>query len=107
MGCHIASKFSLGDFSSLGVRHEDIDGEVANYLIDTVKGQKQELSAASISGIWQVTDSTSVFLVLTRILAGWPGFRSESRGEPKLRVGTAFFFKLIRGIRDGFLQRLR
>lgn len=60
---HITSKFSLGDFAlSLGFRHEDIDGEVANYLIDTVKGQKQELSAASISGIWQVTDSTSVFL---------------------------------------------
>ena len=53
----------MGDFAlSLGFRHEDIDGEVANYLIDTVKGQKQELSAASISGIWQVTDSTSLFL---------------------------------------------
>ena len=60
---HIASKFSLGDFAlTLGLRHEDIDGEVTNFLIDTVKGQKQELTAASISGIWQVTDSTSLFL---------------------------------------------
>ncbi len=60
---HITSKFSLGDFAlSLGLRHENIDGEVANYLIDTVKGQKQELTAASISGIWQVTDSISLFL---------------------------------------------
>ena len=60
---HITSKFSLGDFAlSLGLRHEDIDGEVADYLIDTVKGQKQELTAASISGIWQMTDSTSLFL---------------------------------------------
>ena len=60
---HVTSKLSLGDFAlSLGFRHEDIDGEVANYLIDTVKGQKQELNAASISGIWQVTDSTSLFL---------------------------------------------
>ena len=60
---HITSKFSRGDFAlSLGLRHEDIDGEVANYLIDTLKGQKQELTAASISGIWQATDSTSLFL---------------------------------------------
>tara|TARA_B100001093_G_scaffold17566_1_gene15982 strand:- start:1053 stop:3233 length:2181 start_codon:yes stop_codon:yes gene_type:complete len=60
---HITSKFSWGDFAlSLGLRHEDIDGEVANYLIDTLKGQKQELTAASISGIWQATDSTSLFL---------------------------------------------
>ena len=60
---YITSKFSLGDFAlSLGLRHEDIDGEVANYLIDTVKGQKQELTAASISGIWQVTDSIALFL---------------------------------------------
>ena len=60
---YITSKFSLGDFAlSMGLRHEDIDGEVANYLIDTVKGQKQELTAASISGIWQVTDSISLFL---------------------------------------------
>ena len=60
---HITSKFSLGDVAlSLGLRHENIDGEVANYLIDTVKGQKQELTAASISGIWQVTDSISLFL---------------------------------------------
>ena len=60
---HITSKFSLGDFAlSLGLRHEDIDGEVADYLMDTVKGQKQKLTAASISGIWQVTDSASLFL---------------------------------------------
>ncbi len=60
---HFTSKFSLGDFAlSLGLRHEDIDGEVADYLVDTVKGQKQELTAASISGIWQVTDSASLFL---------------------------------------------
>ena len=60
---HITSKFSWGDFAlSLGLRHEDIDGEVANYLIDTLKGQKQKLTAASISGIWQATDSTSLFL---------------------------------------------
>ncbi len=60
---YVTSKLSVGPASiTLGIRHEDIDGEVLNYLDDSVKGQTQKLTAASVSGIWQMTDAFSVFL---------------------------------------------
>ncbi len=60
---YVTSKLSLGPASiTLGIRHEDIEGEVLNYLDDSLKGQSQKLTAASVSGIWQMTDAFSVFL---------------------------------------------
>ncbi|MEC8633538.1 MAG: TonB-dependent receptor [Pseudomonadota bacterium] len=59
---YVTSKLSLAAASiTLGVRHEDIEGEVLNYLDDSSKGQTQRLTAASISGIWEMTDALSVF----------------------------------------------
>ena len=60
---YVTSRLSLGAASmTLGIRYEDIEGEVMNYLDDSLKGQTQELTAASLSGIWQMTESLSVFL---------------------------------------------
>ncbi len=60
---YVTSKLSLGPASiTLGIRHEDIEGEVLNYLDDSLNGQSQKLTAASVSGIWQMTDAFSVFL---------------------------------------------
>ena len=60
---YLTSKLSVGAASiTLGIRHEDIEGEVLNYLDDSLKGQTQKLTAASVSGIWQMTDAFSLFL---------------------------------------------
>ena len=60
---YVTSKLSVGAASiTLGIRHEDIEGEVLNYLDDSLKGQTQKLTAASVSGIWQMTDAFSLFL---------------------------------------------
>ncbi len=60
---YVTSRLSLGAASmTLGIRYEDIEGEVLNYLDDSLKGQTQKLTAASLSGIWQMTESLSVFL---------------------------------------------
>ena len=60
---YVTSKLSLGAASiTLGIRHEDIEGEVLNYLDDSLRGQTQKLTAGSVSGIWQMTDRLSMFL---------------------------------------------
>ena len=60
---YVTSRLSLGAASmTLGIRYEDIEGEVLNYLDDSLKAQTQKLTAASLSGIWQMTESLSLFL---------------------------------------------
>ena len=47
------TRISLGGFSiDLGVRHEDIDGEVFNQLTGERLKRSQALTSPSISGIW-------------------------------------------------------
>ena len=60
---YLSTKVALGAVSvTVGVRHEDIEGEVANYIADTDLSQEQKLTAASISSMWQITNTTSVFV---------------------------------------------
>ncbi|MBM28995.1 MAG: membrane receptor protein [Halieaceae bacterium] len=59
---YVTSKLSYGNASvMLGIRHEDIDGEVINFITDSVAGAEQHLTAASISGIWQISEHASFF----------------------------------------------
>ena len=59
---YLSTKVALGAVSvTVGVRHEDIEGEVANYIADTVVSQEQKLTSASISSMWQITNTTSIF----------------------------------------------
>ncbi len=63
IAAYVTSQFSVDNLSlTLGVRHENIDGEIENFIAESVTGQEQELSAASLSGIWKISDSASVFL---------------------------------------------
>ena len=74
---YVTSKLSLGAASiTLGIRHEDIEGEVLNYLDDSLRGQTQKLTAGSVSGIWQMTDSALyVPWGLRGIFTCWPRLR--------------------------------
>ena len=53
---------TLGNVSlDVGARHEDIDGEVENFLTGESVERSQSLTSPSISGIWTITDNLSVF----------------------------------------------
>jgi Fe(3+) dicitrate transport protein len=59
---HAVVRATLGSLSlDVGARHEDIDGEVKNSLTGEHIERSQSLTSPSLSGIWIVTDSLSVF----------------------------------------------
>ena len=57
----VANELQVGSATvTLGVRYEDIDGSLSNYLTDTEKGNKQQEWMPSISVLYELNESVSL-----------------------------------------------
>lgn len=57
----VANEVQVGSATvTLGVRYEDIDGSLSNYLTDTEKGNKQQEWMPSISVLYELNESVSL-----------------------------------------------
>jgi Fe(3+) dicitrate transport protein len=106
LAAYITSQLSLGAVSlTVGVRHEDIEGEVLNYIADTVKGQEQRLTAASVSGIWQITESFSMFLgAYEGFSPTGPASGAKHEESMNFEAGMRYTSNHIEGSLTGFLS---
>ena len=86
------TRISLGGFSiDLGVRHEDIDGEVFNQLTGERLKRSQALTSPSISGIWEVSDNMSFFGgIYVGFSPAGPGSDASHEDSTNYEIGGRF-----------------
>jgi Fe(3+) dicitrate transport protein len=82
----------LGSVSlDVGARHEDIDGEVENFLTGESVERSQSLTSPSISGIWTMTDNLSVFGgVYEGFSPAGPGSDASNEESTNYEVGMRY-----------------
>jgi Fe(3+) dicitrate transport protein len=83
---------TLGSVSlDVGARHEDIDGEVENFLTGESVERSQSLTSPSISGIWTMTDNLSVFGgVYEGFSPAGPGSDASNEESTNYEVGMRY-----------------
>ena len=75
----VANDVQVGSATvALGVRYEDIDGSLSNYLTDTEKGNKQQEWMPSISVLYELNESVSLRVLLSLKRADNSSKRSHS-----------------------------
>ena len=89
---YIVSRLSFSAISvDLGVRYEDIDGEVSDFLTDTQTARSQALTAPSLSGIWTLNELLSFFGgVYEGFSPAGPGSDAEHEESTNYELGVRF-----------------
>ena len=63
LSLHASNRFYLNELEiEVGVRYEDIEGDLFNYLLNATKSNEQSKVLPGVSALWSMSESTSLFL---------------------------------------------
>jgi Fe(3+) dicitrate transport protein len=97
---------TLGSVSlDVGARHEDIDGEVRNDMTGETVERSQSLTSPSVSAIWELSDTLSVFGGLYEGFSpAGPGSDASNEESTNYELGVRFSHQATEASLVGFFS---
>ena len=97
---------TLGSVSlDVGARHEDIDGEVRNDMTGETLERSQSLTSPSVSAIWELSDTLSVFGGLYEGFSpAGPGSDASNEESTNYELGVRFSHQATEASLVGFFS---
>ena len=97
---------TLGSVSlDVGARHEDIEGEVQNYITGETVERSQSLTSPSVSAIWELSDTLSLFGGLYEGFSpAGPGSDASNEESTNYELGVRFSHEATEASLVGFFS---